>query len=110
MPAARPGSHTMNDKPFGHLTVDADRVAIERGGVYHGGLLLASPEGAATVAVYDGVDAGGDLIDYFSVENDLAERHVFERGIDLRVGLYVDLGSNVSRFTVYYTPPTDQER
>jgi hypothetical protein len=100
----------MNDKPFGHLTVDADRVAIERGGVYHGGLLLASSVVQCTVAVYDGLDTGGDLIDSFAAAGVTPDRHVFERGIDLRVGLYVDLGANVSKFTVYYEPPTGQER
>jgi len=100
----------MSDKPFGHLSVQADKVALERGGVYHGGILLAGAGGAATVAVYDGLDTGGTLIDYFSALTSAADRHVFERGIDVREGLYVDLGDNVSSFTVYYEPPAAEER
>jgi hypothetical protein len=100
----------MNEKPFGHLTVEADKVALKRGAVYHGGLLLASGVGAATVAVYDGLDTSGTLIDRFAAATSSADRHVFERGIDLRVGLYVDLGDNVSKFTVYYEPPAAPER
>ena len=100
----------MDDKPFGHLTVDADRLAIERGGVYHGGLLRTGTGETSTVAVYDGLDTGGDLIDYFDATRASYDRHVFERGIDLRVGLYVDLAPSVVKFTVYYEPPTGQER
>lgn len=100
----------MSDKPFGHLTVEADKVALERGGVYHGGLLKASG-GTATVSVYDGLDATtGDLIDFFYAADGQADRHVFERGIDIREGLYVHLGSNVSSLTVYCEPPAGEER
>lgn len=100
----------MSDKPFGHLTVAADRVAVQRGGVYHGGILKAQG-GTSTVSLYDGLNATtGTLIDFFTADNHLAARHVLERGIDLREGLYVDLGEDVDSFTVYYEPPAAGER
>ena len=100
----------MSDKPFGHLTVAADKVAVQRGGVYHGGILKASG-GTATVSVYDGNDATtGTLIDFFTAGDGLAERNVYDKGIDLREGLFVDLGSNVGSFTVFYEPPAAGER
>jgi hypothetical protein len=91
-------------KPFVHRRVFADTQVIQRAGVYHGGLILAAAGGASTVAVYDGVDTSGELIDYFSVAASTPNRHIYERGIALQVGLYVDLGDNVSTFTVYYAP------
>ena len=100
----------MNDKPFGHLYVEVDEVAAQRGAVYHGGLLLATAQDAATVSVYDGLDTSGTLIDRFAAAANSPDRHVFERGIDIRVGLYVDLGDGVSKFTVYYEPPAALER
>ena len=100
----------MDDKPVGHLTVDVDRVAVQRGGVYHGGLLKANG-GTATVSVYDGLNSTtGTLIDFFTAGDGLAERVFLEGGIDVREGLFVDLGSNVGSFTVFYKPPTGKER
>jgi len=90
--------------PFAHSRVFADRQLVQRAGVYHGGLLLADGVGASTVAVYDGLDTSGELIDSFSVATSTPERHIYERGLALRVGLYVDLGANVSVFTAYYDP------
>jgi hypothetical protein len=90
--------------PFAHSRVYADRQVIQRAGIYHGGLLLADGVGASTVAVYDGLDTSGELIDSFSVATSTPERHIYEKGVALRVGLYVDLGSNVSVFTAYYDP------
>ncbi|OGO08509.1 MAG: hypothetical protein A2Y61_04000 [Chloroflexi bacterium RBG_13_60_13] len=89
-------------KPFAHSRVFADKQVIQRAGVYHGGLLLATGDGASTVAVYDGVDTSGELIDSFSVAASTPQVRVFERGIALARGLYVDLGSNVSVFAAYY--------
>jgi hypothetical protein len=92
-------------RPFGHGSVSRDGVAFRRGGVYHGGILLASGDGASTVSIYDGVDANGELIDYFSALTSAADRHVFETGVRIREGLYVDVGSNVSKLTIFYEPP-----
>jgi len=88
--------------PFAHSRVFADKQLIQRAGVYHGGLLLASGDGTSTVSVYDGVDTSGELIDSFSVAASTPQVRVFERGIALARGLYIDLGSNVSTFTAYY--------
>ena len=91
-------------KPFAHSRVFADRQLIQRAGVYHGGLLLATGDGASTVNVYDGLDTGGELIDSFSVAASTPQVRVYERGIALARGLYIDLGSNVSVFTAYFDP------
>jgi hypothetical protein len=100
----------MNDKPFGHLTVEVDKVAVQRGGVYHGGIMMANG-GTATVDVYDGLDATtGTLIDSFRATNGQFERNVYERGIDVREGLYVDVSDNLGSFTVFYDPPAPGER
>jgi len=99
----------MSDRPFGHRTVQADGVAVKRGGVYHGAILLADGVGAATAAIYDGLDAGGDLIDYLSALTSSYDRHVYSKGIALREGLYVDVGSNVSKLTIFYEPPAGEE-
>lgn len=90
--------------PHAHLAVDADGRVLDAGVTYHGGILLAGSGGAATVAVYDGVDASGDLIDYFSAAASARDRGTIDRGLIIRRGLYVDLGSNVSNFTLYYDP------
>lgn len=95
---------TLAGYPFAHSRVYADRQLIQRAGIYHGGLLLADGVGASTVAVYDGLDTSGELIDSFSVAASTPDRHIYEKGIALRVGLYLDLGSNVSAFTAYYDP------
>jgi len=90
--------------PFAHSRVFADRQLIQRAGVYHGGLLLATDGGTSTVSIYDGIDTSGELIDSFSVAASTPQLRVFERGIALARGLYVDLGSNVSVFTAYFDP------
>ncbi len=94
----------MPEDPVGHLTVDADGQVLPPGATYHGGCLIASSGGASTVTVYDGVDTGGDVIDGFSPAQSKADRHGPGRGLILRRGLYVALGSNVTAFTVYFTP------
>lgn len=90
--------------PFAHSRVYADRQLIQRAGVYHGGLLLATEDGDAYLHIYDGLDTSGDLIDFILAESGVAGGSVYEKGIALRVGLYVDLGPNVSVFTAYYMP------
>ncbi len=84
--------------------VSTDRQELDPAAVYHGGLLLATGDGAATVAVYDGHGTDGDLIDYFSALASARDRNYMDDGLTLKRGLYVDLGSNVSKFTVFYDP------
>src|SRR3990167_8751322 len=84
--------------------IGADSRFLTPAAVYHGGVLLADGGGTATVAVYDGQDASGDLIDYFSAAVSSRDRNWLDDGLVLKYGLYVDIGSNVSRFTVYYNP------
>jgi hypothetical protein len=100
----------MSDKPFGHRKVERDGIAAERGAIYHGGVLEASADGAANVQVFDGLDTSGDLIDYFYAATGRRSRSIFERGIDIRAGIYVDIGDNVQNFTIYYEPPSGDER
>jgi len=90
---------------FGHAGVGADGVYLEPGWIYHGGVLKSSSGGAATVDVYDGIDTGGELIDSFQCAASARDFHVLERGLEIRRRLYVDLGSNVTAFTVYYRRP-----
>jgi hypothetical protein len=90
--------------PFAHSRVYADRQLIQRAGVYHGGLLKGDGVGSAFADIYDGLDTNGELIDSFNVWDSIADCHIYEKGLALRVGLYVDLGANVSVFTAYYDP------
>lgn len=94
----------MERQPYGHQRVQADKVAQRRGSVYHGGLLLAAAGGAATVAVYDGLNTSGELIDYFSCVASGYDRHSIEAGIAIREGIYVDVGNYVSSFVLFYQP------
>lgn len=82
----------------------ADRAMRMPAGTYHGAVLQTGSGGASTVAVYDGQDTTGDLIDYFGSAASGHEAHFYERGIILKRGVYVDLGSNVTAFTLYYRP------
>ena len=88
--------------PLSHIAVGADSRPLRPPNIYHGGILVATSGGAATVTVYDGNDTGGTLIDRYSVAASQHEIHALETGIALRVGLYVDIGSNVSSFTINY--------
>ena len=93
------------DRPVGHARVTQDRKAIQQAGVYHGAVLLSDASGAATAAFYDGHDTTGELIDYLATSGaTTAARSFAARGIRLLYGLYVDLGSNVSRCTVFFDP------
>lgn len=93
-------------KPVGHATVTQDRKAIQQAGEYFGAVLLSNSSGAATAAFYDGHDTSGDLIDYLATSGaSTAARSFSPRGVRLLYGLYVDLGSNVSKCSVFYEPP-----
>ncbi len=91
--------------PVGHSPVDADRLVLRGPGIYHGGVMVATSGGAATVDIYDGLDTGGDLIDSLRCAASGRDASFSERGIAFARGLYVDLGSNVDRCTVFVNPP-----
>ena len=92
-------------RPVGHATVTQDRKAIQQAGEYFGAVLLSTSGGAATAAFYDGHDATGDLIDYLATSGaSTAARSFASRGVRLLYGLYVDLGSNVSKCSVFFDP------
>jgi len=98
-------------RPFGHAAVQVDRQVLQRAAVYHGGVLKSTSDGASGAVVYDGLDTTGEVIDYFLAAGaSYGDTHIFERGIALRVGLYVDLGNNVGAFTVYYQPVPREKR
>jgi hypothetical protein len=85
-----------------HREISADKQVTLPASAYFGGLLLASGVGAATVAVYDGKDTTGDLIDYFTADTSARDRNFLPHGIRLQYGLYVDVGSNVDKFTILF--------
>lgn len=87
-----------------HRRVSVDKRVLEPAAVYHGGVLAADGVGTATVTVYDGFNTTGDPIDFFSAAVSGRDRNYMDDGIILRIGLYIDLGSNVSFFTVIYDP------
>jgi len=93
--------------PYHSYKVDVSRGVPHPDWLYHGGVLRASAGGTATVAVYDGLDNTGVLIDYFRASTSDRDVHVLEAGLTLRVGLYVEIGSNVTAFTAFYSLASD---
>lgn len=102
---------TRPGRPFAHTAVQVDRQVLQRAAVYHGGILKSTSGGASAAVVYDGLDTTGEVIDYFLAAGaSYNDSHALERGIALRVGLYIDLGNNVDKFTVYYDPVPREKR
>jgi hypothetical protein len=93
-----------NGFPHTSWPVNADRQELDPAAVYHGGILKATSGGTATVDVYDGKDTSGDLIDSFSAAASGYDDSWRDDGLLLKRGLYIDLGSNVDKFTVFYDP------
>lgn len=94
----------MDDCPASHLRVEEDGLVAPAGSTYHGGVLKSSDD-ESSVTVYDGIDASADdVIDFFWGEKHTGDHHYLESGIAVRRGLYVDLGSSVGDFTIYYQP------
>ena len=94
----------MGSWPYAARDVGVDSRVLKPAALYRGGLLLAGSGGASTVAVYDGIDTTGELIDYFSAAASARDRNYIGDGVILKRGLYVDVGSNVSKFTIFYEP------
>ena len=88
--------------------VEADRLVARRGVGFYGGELEAASGGTATVVIRDGLGASAVAIYSFSAAASALDRQALPFGILIREGLFVDLGSNVSRFILYYDP-TGQE-
>jgi len=72
--------------PIDHRSIEADKRLTFPASAYYGGVLLATGDGAATVAIYDGLDTSGDLIDYFTAAASARDRNHLSRGIPLRTG------------------------
>ena len=91
--------------PWPHVSkaVGVDSRVLYPAATYHGGVLLATSGGTATVAVYDGLDTSGDLIAYFSAAASARDPSYLPIGIPLRHGLYVDVSTNVSSFVVFFS-------
>jgi len=87
------------------LRVEADRLALARPIRYHGGMLSADGVGAATVTVYQGVDAGGTPIDAFYAATSDNDVHWLDSGILLDAGLYVNVGANVALVVLFVSYP-----
>ena len=95
----------MGDCPASHRRVEVDGLAAEAGATYHGGVLKSSGD-ESSVTVYDGIDGSAiDVIDFFWGEENTGDHHWIGEGIAVRRGLYVDIGSRVGDFTIYYRPP-----
>ena len=87
-----------------HTRVEADRLAAQRGVGLYGGELVATSGGTATVNIYDALSAQGAPIMSFSVAASAIQRIFDPWPLAIHTGLYVDIGSNVSRFTLFYDP------
>lgn len=85
-----------------HTRVEADRLVAQRGVGLYGGELVATSGGTATVDIYDDIAAQGAPIMSFSVAASGIQRVFDPWPVAIASGLYVDLGSNVSRFTLFY--------
>ena len=87
-----------------HVHVEADRLVAQRGVGLYGGELVATSGGTATVDIYDDITARGAPIMSLSVAASSIQRIFDPWPLAIHTGLYVDIGSNVSRFTLFYDP------
>ncbi len=100
-----------------HRAIFADGPVLPGPGRYYGGLLVATNGGASTVNIYDGVSATvGELIDSWNILASAVDLHSLSYPLHVERGLFIDLGSNVSAFTVFFLsdaeasedPPADE--
>ncbi len=85
-----------------HTLVASDRLVAHGGAAFVGGELVATSGGAAQVLIRDGVDANGEAVAQFDALTSATQRFTLDQPIIMRQGIFVDLGSNVSRFELYY--------
>ncbi len=91
-----------------HTRVEADRLVAQRGVGLYGGELVATSGGTATVDIYDALRAEGAPIMSFSVAASTIQRIFDPLPLIITTGLFVDVGSNVSRFTLFYDPEGEE--
>lgn len=84
------------------LPVGADGAVLQGPLLYYGGLLKSSAGGTATVDIYDGTSASFPLIDSFVAAVSSRDRNALPNPIFILRGIYVDIGSNVTDFTLYF--------
>lgn len=85
------------------VVVSVDSPIIQGPCVYRGGLLKASAGGAATADLYDDTKAGGQPLDSFRALTSSYDRHPpSSEGVLVMRAIYVDVGSNVDSFVLYY--------
>lgn len=89
-----------------HRRIEADRQVLIRAGSYHGGMLRATSGGTASVTVYDAQSAEATaFLDELRATASDHDAHFYERGIVIQNDLFVDVGSNVADFVLFYLPP-----
>ena len=93
--------------PLVTKTSYTDELAAQRGSALRGGELLATSGGAATATIRDGLDSDGRILYTFVAAVSAYDRQVFPEPLPAHEGLYVDHGSNVSHFILYYHPPLE---
>lgn len=84
------------------LPVASDGAVLTGPLLYYGGVLKSSAGGVSTVDVYDGLSTNGDLIDSFQCAASSRDRNPLSVPIFIMRGIYVDIGANVTGFTLYY--------
>ena len=92
-------------RPVVHRRVYADELVAHNGAILVGGELLADGVGAATVTIRDGLNTDAGAVFTFTAATSSYDRQNFPNPIPMRSGLYVDLGSNVSHFILYFILP-----
>ena len=71
--------------------------------LYHGGLLRATAAGASIVDVYDALAVDAALLaDAFRAAANEHDQHIFDAGLFMERGIFIDLGANVADFILYF--------
>lgn len=87
-----------------HKRITIDTLITPTPALLTGYSLNASVDGGS-VAIYDGQDTqSGELVDSVEGLASVNNHAEFHTPILMNNGLYIDIGSNVTSFTVYYIP------
>lgn len=90
-------------EPFSVHRFTADDAFLAGPVIYHGGFLKATSGGAATAEIFDDQTAEDlHFRDAFAATASQHDQHLIDPGLRFLHGLFVDLGSNVDHFLVYY--------
>lgn len=91
--------------PVIHTRVQGDAFRLQEPAVFHGGLLVATAGGAASVNVRSGSSVDAAPVYFFRAAASEADFDFLERGIAAPQGIFVDLGVNVDVFQLFYRLP-----